>query len=637
MPGFFLSFFFLSQRYRIFAFPMKYIQVTTFFILILIIIKLSAQSDTAKHYHLPDSSSFVSYHLNLKTHHQLNDSHHFDYEIPFFFSKYSSLIPLSVYNGNAGSYSKSIRPYRIFPDDHFHLLPFCSHLITSHEDIIPLVSERPATNAFYGSGQKKEQHFQVFHTQKIDSVISMTINYKLISAPGLYANQRTNQSHFYGYVFYKPLNNRYIAMAGITMNKIDQRENGGIAVLNQFEDFPGEDRLNLPVNFYTAERRYKSTGYFLKQYYRLTKQGSAVPVVIGHQFNIRTQKKVFTDTDPLNGSYLQLLLDSASTYDSTYVFQMANTFSFSNYIPSDTAMPGIAYHIAYRLESVNYKQFESKSVYTGSLIFAGLNIRLPANMTVKANVNYYFGNVKTNNYFANVEVVRKLSGGFFRHAGMAFSSEITDPLFMYGKNLSNHYTWDFDFAGQKQNRTEAFVNTRAGSTRLGYSTFSLIVWLNENGEPEQFETTSGVLFADVQTVLKPGKFYIEPHLGINYISKDSPLRLPLFYAQLRAGIEFPMFKKALTAFFGLDGIYYSPFQADTWSVPAGLFKLQNDVETGGFIYPGVFAGFNIKRARIFVMLENVSSGFLRMNYYAMPAYPRYDMFFRWGVSWSFYN
>jgi hypothetical protein len=126
-------------------------------------------------------------------------------------------------------------------------------------------------------------------------------------------------------------------------------------------------------------------------------------------------------------------------------------------------------------------------------------------------------------------------------------------------------------------------------------------------------------------------------MGINYISEDSPLRLPLFYAQLKAGIEFPMFKKALTAFFGLEGIYYSPFQADIWSVPAGLFQLQNDVETGGFLYPSVFAGFNIKRARIFVMLENISSGFFQMNYYAMPAYPRYDMFFRWGVSWSFYN
>lgn len=597
---------------------------------------LFAQNDTAHELH-SDSAKIRFYSFNYDQLADTANTHPLDFDLPFFFSKFSSILPLSLYNGNAGSFSKSFENLNFLSDRYFHLLPFHDHVLTDADKIIPIISDKPASNAFYSSGKNKEQHFNLFHSQKINPELSFTLNYNLISAPGLYTNQRTNQAHFYGYLVYLSKNRRYAATGGFAQNKIQQRENGGIAMPDQFEDSTLYDRQFALVNFITSERTYRDLEFFVKEYYTVRKSDVKIPLVIGHRSSLKTIKNIFSDPDPLNSPYPNVWLDSAKTYDSSYVFLLTNELSIANFSPNDSVKPDVQYWITYQLQNSNFRQRGEKETFSRSQIRTGVNFVLPASFYVNAGLNYYTGKYNQGNYCTSAELKKMFPGSFLKTAGLKLSSAKMDPLFIYQKYTSNHYVWSNNFNSQKQNSFFAFLNTSLANLNIGYTVISEYVYLNEQALPVQDSTLTGVFHADLKSVYTPGIFYIESQIGFNSVKDEAPVRLPALYAQLKAGVEFPMFKNALKAFFGIESIYFSRFYADSWSISTGMFHVQDRTEIGNYLYPGVFLGIHLKRARIFVMMENVTASWLDMNYYAMPAYPRYDRFFRWGLSWSFYN
>jgi hypothetical protein len=597
---------------------------------------LSAQNDTSKS-HLPDSTNFeiISFHF-------FNDvdtlvDHPFDYHLPFFYSRYVSINPLSLYNGNAGSFSKALQADITLSHEYFELLPYHRHILKTDNPNAFIISERPATNAFYSSGKGKEQHFEIFHTQKIDSLLSITVNYSLINAPGLYANQRTNQGHFLGYLIYRSKNNRYTAAGGLSQNKIQQRENGGLANLRQFEDSVFYDRQFAQVNFYNAERNYRDFSAFANQFFRLTSEESRIPFVLGYTCSVHTGKNVFMDSDPVSSPYQQIFIDSARTYDSLYLFRFVNGLSLSNFSQLDSLKQRLQYRISYEFMKANVHQTYAKGKYSRNRISAALMYNLPGSYLLSTELNYFSGDVNHGNYRMYGKVQKQFHGNLLQDAGLEFSFSGISPQYIFQKYHSNHFYWDNHFLKQKQTSFSAFLRSKPGKIRVCYTLNDHYVFLNEFAIPEQSGEAFGVFHAEITNMLYLGKFYFETTLGTNQMKETAPVRFPEYYAQFRTGIEFPMFKNALKVFAGIESIWYSDFYADSWSLVTGMLYLQNDLKTGNYIYPGVFVGINIKRARIFVMMDNVTAGLMDLNYYALPAYPRYDRFFRWGLSWSFYN
>ncbi len=614
----------------------SYLRFLAAFCLSLFYNTLIAQQDST-HIHPVDTAdlkyvSFDFIHLSDST-----DFHPLDYNLPFFFYRYSSVNPLSIFNGNAGSFAKSFEQSYIISDDYFNPLPFHQHLLTDMERVFPVIAQNPSSNVFYSSGQKKEQHFYLFHSQRIRPELSFTLNYNLISAPGLYTSQRTNQSHFYGYLIYKHKNNRYAVTGGVTQNKIQQKENGGIAMAEQFEDSTLYDRQFALVNFLTAERTYRDVKVYVKEFYKITKSEAQLPFVIGHTSSLKTMKNVFSDTDPLNSPYPNVWLDSLETYDSTYVFQLTNELSLSNFSPLDSIKPDFQWWLGYQLQHSNFKQRGDKETFTRSMVRGGIQMMLSSSVNFNVRLNYYNGKYNHSNYHAIAELSRKFNSKFIRTTGVQLSSSAMDPLFLYQRNTSNHYIWSNQFLPQKQQSIAVILKTLVAELNLSYKLLSDHVYLNEFAFPEQDSNSTGMFHAHLKSVLTPGRFYIESQFGINALPEDATVRLPAFYALMKAGIEFPMFKNTLKAFVGIEGLYFTKFYSDTWSPSTGLFHLQDRKEIGNYVYPGVFVGIHLKRARIFVMMENVTAGLFDMDYYAMPAYPRYDRFFRWGLSWSFFN
>ncbi len=562
----------------------------------------------------------------------------FNYNLPFFVYDYLSLYNLSIYNGNAGSFNIPFYYTSLISDNYYNLLPFYNHVLNDAESIIPATADTNATNAFYSSGKNKEQHFNIFHSQKIDSLLSLTINYNIVNSPGLYLNQKTNQNHFYGYLIYRARNYRYFATGGFISNKIQQKENGGILFTEQFEDTVQYDRQFTAVNFNFAERLYKNRCLFLNQYYKIFPLGSKRQIIIGYKSNIKTQYNVFSDSDPMNEKYPQILIDSTQTYDSTYVMLFTNEISISNYSPFDTVKKNHYYCFSYNFQTANLKQLYINDALYRNAVRTVASMRIYKSMKFFLDFNYFFGEYNNQNYRGYLQLEKEFSSRHIKSAGIRFNTGSLNPGFINYRYFSNHFMWDNEFTAQKENSLTCFISTKSAVINFRYLTIKDYVHLNEYAVPQQYNNTYSLFNAYTHVKTYWGKFYFENIIGINLTNdKEAPMRLPGFYTNIKTGVEFAIFNNKLNTFFGIENSYFSEFYADTWSVPLSMFYIQNHTKIGNFMYPGLFLGLNLKRARIFAMIENVSAGMLKINYYAMPAYPRYDRFFRWGVSWSFMN
>jgi hypothetical protein len=527
--------------------------------------------------------------------------------------------------------------FNFISDNYFSILPFHDHLLIVPSEIYPTVSVLPATNVFYSSGLKKEQQFCFYHTQKIDSTISLSIKYNILSAPGLYANQRTNQAQFYAALLFLPKHQLYSGFAGIVTNKMQQKENGGLAMPSEFEDSVIFSREYALVNFHAAERKYNDISFFLKQYFRIVKNESRFPVVIGHFSEYSRKRNVFYDLDPLNSPYPAVLIDSVQTLDSVFIHVLTNRLTLSNFIPSDSLLPAFRYFAEFRYQSAGYRQMEDTIPYFRKSIHGGIIWKLPQSFTFSSNAALYIGEYNKDNFSLDINFARKNNNDFINNTGLSAKAELLDPQFVYQYLNSNHYFWDNNFGPQRQVSISAWISSRFAKMNFSYIQLTDFVYGSAHDVPAVFSETFGYVHADIHSVLKPGKFYIETTAGVNLLPDSVPVRLPMFYGKLRAGIEFPMFHGALRCFFGAEALYFTEFYADTWLLPAAIFRNQDNITIGNYIYPGLFVGINIKRARLFAMLDNAAAGFLDMNYYSMPYYPRFDRFFRWGISWSFYN
>ena len=391
------------------------------------------------------------------------------------------------------------------------------------------------------------------------------------------------------------------------------------------------------VNFHAAERKYNDISLFLKHYFRIIKNESRFPVVIGHFAEYSRKRNVFYDSDPLNSPYPAIMLDSVQTLDSVFIQVLTNRVTLSNFIPFDTVQPAFRYFAEFRYQSAGFKQMDEQTPFSRKSIHSGFIWKLPYSLYASANAALYKGDYSNNNFSVDLNFSRIKNDDFIHNAGISAKTELMDPEFVYQYLNSNSYYWNNNFGAGRQVSLSAWMHSKVVNLNLSYLQLTDFVYGSVRAIPEVHFESFGYVHADIHSVLKPGKFYIETTAGSNLLPDSVPVRLPMFYAKLRTGIEFPMFRGALKVFFGAEALYFTEFYADTWLLSAAIFGNQDNTLIGNYIYPGVFAGINVKRVRVFAMLDNASAGFLDMNYYAMPYYPRFDRFFRWGISWSFYN
>lgn len=227
------------------------------------------------------------------------------------------------------------------------------------------------------------------------------------------------------------------------------------------------------------------------------------------------------------------------------------------------------------------------------------------------------------------------------------------PSFFYEKYHSKHYWWDNGLDTQTHSHLEGLLNIEKTSTRVrvAYDNFNKLAYFansyaieNETFARKNYDVKvrqSGnisLLTAQLMQSIRFGIINFETVLTYQNSSDKNAVPVPAFNAYANLYLKFRI-AKVLNTEFGVDGRYFTAYEAQDYNPSLGVFCNQengeNNVKVGNYPILNVYANFHLKHARFFVMMShfNQTAG----NYFLTPHYPQNVSLIRFGLSWNFFN
>jgi hypothetical protein len=164
------------------------------------------------------------------------------------------------------------------------------------------------------------------------------------------------------------------------------------------------------------------------------------------------------------------------------------------------------------------------------------------------------------------------------------------------------------------------------------------IYCDVDSRPNQFSDQFNVF----EVKLKYSNNFRRFKLGFNalYQSKiesNVPLNIPDYILNGKVAYSNFLFSKKLGFTTGLNLYHISRFYGDAYMPMGRIFYLQNNSETGNFIYGDYFVNIDIQNVSAYLVISNISQGITPFNYMMIPNYPLQDRAFRMGIKWRFWN
>lgn len=572
--------------------------------------------------------------------------------------------------------------------------------IEQPQDFVYYNTKTPYTNLAYNMGYPKrrsEEFVQVLFTQNVNRRLNIGIHYKFSTSIGRYESQRADHANVRLFGSYD--GDYYKSQMSMVYSRSSIKENGGILLDSAIYKNIYSKADDVPVNFMNQSNRHATYQIHYAQQLeighveRLDEIDSTyyeVPMATAyHQIYLLRNHHEFkiSDLSPLaqsNGvnsstlsDYFPMTQDSTHTADSVKYSNITNIFQLKLNEEFNTALRfGLRAFIGNDIKTYHWpdkmlmhydekenlirdytRQHETLvSTFIGGQIFKnrGENVRL------NAGIKYYIpaGNYKVNDITINGNLI-----GMFRvlkqptevWAKVIF--EARSPEMFEKRYCSNHYEWDDRKSkdGEKANefdRTELLQYSggiKMDSLRLSLTAFGGTerkkIYFNAAGIPTQSDTVVQVLGA-----------YLYKHfsiIGFNSINRVTVQKsfqediepLPTFAIFSSNFYEHLLFK-VLTFQIGFDWRYNTKYYAPVY-IPATMqFCVQDKSQkddpevcrkVGGHHYIDPFVNMQLKRARIYVKYEHLNAKWGDKDYFHTVHYPANPGFFKFGVSWNFYD
>ena len=587
-----------------------------------------------------------------------------------------------IYLGNTGSATRSFLfsiPARSGWDPGFHSLDVYKWKL---ENIRFYNTPRPYTELGYMLASGAEQMIEVLHTQNIKPYWNASFQYRLISAPGTFRNQKNTHNNILLTSWYQSPKKRYNNYFVLLQNKLQAGESGGIKTDQDYLSNPiYERRFTIPTNIggspsigaelfsntLTTGRREREFTFFLRQQYDLGRKDSLVtdttviPLFyprVRFEHNLRFAKYAYSFQDYPSGGRVSNTPDSLY-YDSLYGLkvkptdslfiqdrwrEVSNDFSIyqfpdannlqqfikvgaelqllKGYLPNgDESFYNVIGHGEYRNRTKNQKWDINA---TGRLHLAGMNI---------------------GDYHAFISLQRLLSPELGT-LQVGFENINRSPSFIYDKRSSFYLDAPNDFA--KENTAHFFAGyfiPKLGLQLKGdYYVVSNYLYLNGYRKLQQENALFNLLRVSGYKIFKVGRHWNwHSEVYVQQKAGGAEINLPLVYTRNRFALEGRFFRN-LNLSTGVEVRYHTPYKADNYSPVLGQFFYQDSVTISNRPDIHAFLHLRIRTFKAFVRVENLntadfSSGGLSFNRnnLAAPGYPLPGMVFRLGIYWVFVN
>ncbi|MFC2101680.1 putative porin [Bacteroidota bacterium] len=529
------------------------------------------------------------------------------------------------------------------------------------------------TELEYVQGAKKELNFIARFSRNIYRGLNLGFAFHVSSSPGAYLRQKTNLVNFVLTAHFLSKTKRYGLVANYIANRIKNEENGGIKYDSVFEQNQETNREIIEVNLPSALTRSKLSGFYVKQFFDLTRhdlyQLDSIERLrkrielgrVTYSFQYSRQIFNYIDDDPMAGFYTNFYFDTIQTTDSIMVQKIENIVSWSNpsFNPNrkyrriqlefklkhqyiEVTYPDIQYYTIYfnpgwsNVELVN----PHKKYYLNQIIPSGwIGFRPFNTFTLEAYADYVLGTYNEGDISFNAKISQVLGSvkrnlGVLSVAGYLRNSE---PDWFFQHYQSNNFIWNNSWEKEGLISAVALYTNKYFSLGASMSRISNYVYLDTAALPQQESKGIAYIRSWLNTDIDVWRFKFKGEFAYQTIQGPNVIRVPAFMGNLAIYFTQPLFKGAAVIQPGLNFFYNTKYYADSYMPATRMFYLQDKKEIGNYLYMDVFVNVKIQRARFFLAYSHFNASFMGRTYFMVPSYPMQDGAFKFGVSWRFHD
>jgi hypothetical protein len=586
-----------------------------------------------------------------------------------------------IYLGNEGSATRSLlfsTPSRTGWDPGFH-----SHDVYKWkpENVRFYNTPKPYTELGFMVGPSSAQMIEVLHTQNIKPYWNASFQYRLITSPGVFRNQRNNHNNIQLASWYQSPNKRYNNYFVLLQNRINSGESGGILLDQDYlNNSVYERRFTIPTylggspvlrggafnNSFNTGRREQENYFFLRQQYDFGRKDSIVtdstviPLFyprLRFEHSFRYASYNYSYKDEYNRS-TQNFPDTTNYYDSLYHFtvpandtvlfqdrwkEISNDFSIYQFPDEKNLQQFIKLGAELQLLK-GYFARGDKSYY--NIIGHGeyRNRTRSQKWDISAFGRLHMAGENSGDYHAFVSLQRLLSQQL-GSLQLGFENVNRSPSFIYNQQSSFYLDTPKNFG--KENTLHFFATyylpKLAVQLRGDYYIVSNYLYLNGYRSLQQENALFNVLRISGFKTFRFGRFWnIHTELYLQQKAGGAEVNIPLLYTRNRLSYEGRFFRN-LNLATGLEMRYHTPYKADMYSPVLGQFFYQNDSTINNRPDLHLFLHMRVRQFKAYIRFENLNAanfaGGLKFttNNLAAVGYPTPGLVFRVGIYWLFVN
>lgn len=565
------------------------------------------------------------------------------------------------------------------------------------EDTRYFNTTNPYTQLGYMMGSNAEQYINVLHTQNRSRLANFTFEYRLLAAPGAFANQKGFNSNIRANISSQSRDKRYSLNFIVINNVLRGEVNGGIVNLNDLyrEDVIGPYGAQTRVgsisppsgNLFNANLVAGNEIKDLQLYWRNS-----------YDFGQKDSLKV-NDTTTVQLFYPRLRLEHAvkyARYSYAYLDATPNPDNYLRYyqliVPNDTLLFNdkwkeltnqlSVYTFPDKKNSAQYLkifgdfqllggQFGDNSKNFFNIILGGEYRNKTRNKKwdlIASGKFYVLGNY-IGDYAISGNIKRELGhrigslslgasnitrtpSFIFNTAAKGFMSMDSSLYYTYTKEaIGAHSTFPIitgESAFAKENITHlygiatipALKMTLTGNyyALFNYTYFSDYFRAAQNSSLFNLLQISAEKETDIS---KYFKWYITAH--IQQKAGNVPINVPFLLLRNRIAFEGHFYKNLHIAT-GFDVVYNTPYKPDLYSPFTGNFFYNNTTTISNRPEIAYYLNFRIRNFRLFSEASNLNTFNIQNNKvlfnqfnFSRPYYPKHAVWIRVGIFWNFVN
>jgi len=520
------------------------------------------------------------------------------------------------------------------------------------EDIDYYEVPTPTTEILYRTGLQQGQVLESLFTLNFSKRLNVAIAYKGLRSLGNYRNSLASHGNFRSLFSYNTENNRYFLRAHIITQDLTNEENGGLTPtsLDLFmSDNPNfSDRGRLDVNLEGTETKLQGNRFYLEHDYKLfsskdSTQQNFSNLKVGHGFTHEIKTYEFTQ------STLNTSVYGNTSVNSNFIDEVENKYINNQFFLEFNSKYILGtFRVKTDLTSYNYgydsivnttlNAVSTPKIKGSAFSFGGNWYAKIKNFQLNSDVSITPGSGRVSGSNLYSEAIYKKDSLYTLKGSISINSKSPNFNTTLYQSAYDDYNWQNDTFKNINTRNISFgINTKWINAKASLSNIENYTYFDEDSKPKQSGENVTYLKVKASNEFKFGKFALNNTVLFQQVSSGQDVfRVPslvtrntFYYSDFLFEGD-PLFLQT-----GITFKYFSKYKANAFNPLLNEFRIQNTTEIG---YPtfDVFINAQIRRTRIYLKADNLSSNFLKKNYFSAPNHPYRDFVIRFGLVWNWF-